>query len=134
MRESLLSRGDSTSVNRSGVPSSVRAHWLSFRHWPRGKSPAFWVDGGGTLYWSTPMIELLNRRAGEALLSDPVFVSAQRARRVSVWVPFASSAAIELKKYSVPFCSVAKLVPGLSAGQTVKPGLPPTIAVVSIWV
>src|SRR5260370_14853671 len=82
-------------------------------------------------YWLTVSTELLSLRAGLAVFSDCVFVSAQTMRSVEDPVPLASPAASELRKYSVPPRSVAYAPPGVVAGQTVKPGLPRTAPVVS---
>src|SRR5712672_3036665 len=67
--------------------------------------------------------------AGDALLSDAVFVRDQSTSCVDVWLPpepptgcVASSPAFELRKNSVPLLSVSNVLPGVSAGQTVNPG------------
>src|SRR5204862_6219393 len=64
---------------------------------------------GGTPYWLTVTKLLLKLSAGDVLLSDDVFVSVQATICVEVRVPAApetgfcaSSAAFELRKYSVP--------------------------------
>jgi hypothetical protein len=82
-------------------------------------------------YGFTVSTELLRLSAGLALFSDCVFVSAQTMRSLEIPVPLASAAASELMKYSVPPRSVAYAVPGVEAGQTVKPGLPFTAPIVS---
>src|SRR6266581_9590583 len=85
---------------------------------------------GGTAYWLTVSTLLLRLSAGDAVFSDDVFVSAQVTSWVEVRAPaapdtgwVASSAAFELRKYSVPPALESKeAVPGDWAGQTVKPG------------
>src|SRR5204863_4210749 len=85
---------------------------------------------GGTPYRPTLRILLLRLTAGLAVLSDAEFVSDQTISWLDVRVPalpdtgfWASSAALELKKYSVPpFESSNDDVPGDCAGQSVKPG------------
>src|SRR5262249_33928396 len=90
---------------------------------------------GGTAYCPTVRIEFVRLRLGEAEFSEDVLVSFQTRRSVEVPVPgvqltpevhCASSPASELRKYSVPPLSVLNWVPGDCAGQTVKPGWPPT--------
>src|SRR5206468_9088911 len=84
---------------------------------------------GGTPYWFTVVRLLLKLRAG-VVLSEDVFVSVQATICVEVRVPAApetgfcaSSAAFELRKYSVPpFARLNCEVPGDCAGQTVNPG------------
>src|SRR5206468_11796887 len=84
---------------------------------------------GGTPYWLTVMRLLLKPRAGD-VVSEDVFVSVQATIWVEVRVPAlpetgfcASSAAFELKKYSVPpLLRLNWFAPGDCAGQTVKPG------------
>src|SRR5215469_7982243 len=85
-------------------------------------------------YGLTVRMELLRLRAGLSPLSDCVFVSAQMMRSVEIPVPLASAAASELRKYSVPPAPVSYAVPGVLAGQTVKPGLPFTAPTVLNWV
>src|SRR5919198_4781824 len=85
---------------------------------------------GGTPYWPTVRILLLMPTAGLPVFSDAVFVRVQTMSWVDVRVPAvpdlgfcASSAAFELRKYSVPlFAKLNCEVPGDCAGQTVKPG------------
>src|SRR5438874_6242557 len=85
---------------------------------------------GGTPYWPTVRILLLIPTAGLAVFSDAVFESVHTMSWFDVRVPAvpetgfcASSAAFELRRYSVPLFPVAKeLVPGDCAGQSVKPG------------
>src|SRR5262249_20702671 len=75
---------------------------------------------GGTPYWPTARILLLRLSAGLAVSSEPVFDSVQTTNCFEVRVPAlpetgicASSAALELKKYSVPPLDVANdEVPG----------------------
>ena len=84
---------------------------------------------GGTPYWPTVRILLLRLRFGTPF-SDAVFVSVQTMSWFDVRVPAvsatgfcASSAAFELRRYSVPlFARLNCDVPGDCAGQTVKPG------------
>ena len=64
---------------------------------------------GGTPYWPTVRILLLRLTAGLAVFSDAVFVSVHTMSWLEVRVPAApetgfcaSSAAFELRKYSVP--------------------------------
>src|SRR3954451_24659972 len=85
---------------------------------------------GGTAYCPTVRILLLRLSAGEALFSDEVFARVQAMSWLEVCVPpcpvtgfVASSAAFELRKYSVPpLLSWNDPVPGDCAGQSVKPG------------
>src|SRR5204862_640734 len=85
---------------------------------------------GGTPYWPTLRILLLRLSAGLAVFSDAVFVSVHTTNCSDVRVPAApetgfcaSSAAFELRKYSVPlFAELHCEVPGDCAGQTVNPG------------
>src|SRR5437660_499534 len=66
--------------------------------------------------------------------SELVFESAQTSRSVELPLPLASSAAFELRKYSVPPAPSSYAVPGDCAGQMVKPGLPLSAPTVSNWV
>ena len=85
---------------------------------------------GGTAYWFTRSTLLVRLRAGVAVSSEDVFANAQTMSRSDWCVPpapvtgwVASSAALELRKYSVPPASMAnEEVAGDWAGQTVKPG------------
>src|SRR6266540_3881402 len=85
---------------------------------------------GGTPYWPTLSTLLLRLSAGLAVFSEAVFVSVQTMSCSDVRVPaepetgfWASSAAFELRKYSVPpLFRLNEPVPGDCAGQTVKPG------------
>src|SRR5262252_7636625 len=85
---------------------------------------------GGTPYWPTVKMLLLRLTAGLAVFSDAVFVSAHTMSWLEVRVPAwpetgfcASSAAFELRKYSVPLLSRLNCdVPGDCAGQSVNPG------------
>ena len=85
---------------------------------------------GGTPYWFTLSTLLLRLSAGVAEFRDAVLVSVQTTSWFEVRVPlepetgfWASSAAFELMKYSVPpFAVLNEPVPGDWAGQTVKPG------------
>src|SRR5215813_6955088 len=85
---------------------------------------------GGTPYWPTVRILLLRLTAGLAVLSDAVFVSVHTMSWLEVRLPalpetgsWASSAAFELRKYSVPLPARLNCdVPGDCAGQSVKPG------------
>src|SRR6266436_2909489 len=85
-------------------------------------------------YGLTVSTVLLRLRAGLAVFSDCVFVSPQTIRSLETPDPLASAAASALRKYSVPPRLVAYAVPGVVAGQTVKPGLPFTAPLVSNWV
>src|SRR6266550_7924459 len=84
---------------------------------------------GGTPYWPTVRVLFL-RLTVPVVSSDAVFVSDHTTSWFDVRVPAApetgfcaSSAALELKKYSVPLFAVLNCdVPGDCAGQTVKPG------------
>src|SRR5207249_7657352 len=81
-------------------------------------------------YCPTVRILLLRLIAALAVLSDAVFVSVHTISWSEVLVPAtpdtgscASSAAFELRRYSVPLFPLAnELVPGDCAGQSVKPG------------
>src|SRR5215471_823980 len=108
----------------------------SFRQNPWGTSVpgAVPVPGcccfGGTPYWPTVKILLLRLTAGLAVFSDAVFVSDHTTSWLEVRLPAwpvtgfcASSAALELRKYSVPlFARLNCDVPGDCAGHSVKPG------------
>src|SRR6266568_3786221 len=138
MRVSLLSSGPSASVNGSGPPMMRVAQEGVLRHCIKGVLPFFWSAFGGMLYGLTASTLLLNKSAG-LVLSDAVFASVQMTRSLEAPSPFASAAASELMKYSVPLRFVAYCVSGEVAGQTVKPGLPgrpapglPTRPIVSI--
>src|SRR5262249_53663441 len=97
------SRCDSTSgANGSGSPFRNVAHGALFRHWPSGKSPAFWSAFGGMAYWPTVSVVCDRESAGLAEPSDEGLVSAHTSRSVEVPVALASPAAFELMKYSVP--------------------------------
>ena len=75
------------------------------------------------------MSRLVTDSAGDVESSDFVFVSAQRPirRAVPVGLPVSEpSPVIVLRKYSVPFASLAYWPAGEVAGQTVKPGVPAT--------
>src|SRR5438132_4566946 len=123
-----------TSNFQHPVPAMVTVV-SSFRQWPCGTSTPGAVPEpgcccfGGTPYWPTPRMLLLRLSAGTEF-SDEVFVSVQRMIWFELRVPAspltgfcASSAAFELRKYSVPPLSVLnESVPGDCAGQTVKPG------------
>ena len=72
---------------------------------------------------------MLRLSDGLAVFSEAVFVSVQTISWFDVRVPAepetgfcASSAAFELRKYSVPRLSPLNCVPGDCAGQSVKPG------------
>ena len=80
------------------------------------------------------MSELRSTGWGLEVSSVAVLVSDQMAMRLSVPLPLASSAAIELRKYSVPAWASSYRMPGVTAGRRVKPGLPATAPMVSIWV
>src|SRR5919198_6658613 len=85
---------------------------------------------GGTPYWPTVGILLLIATAGLAVFSDAVFVSVHTMSWLEVRLPAApetgfcaSSAAFELRKYSVPLLARSNCdVPGDWDGQSVKPG------------
>ena len=85
---------------------------------------------GGTPYWPTVRILLLMLTAGLAVFSDAVLVIVHTMSWFDVRVPgapetgfCASSAAFELRAYSVPlFARLNCDVPGDCAGQFVKPG------------
>src|SRR5919201_2123465 len=87
----------------------------SFRQWPCGTAVVGAVPEpgcccfGGTPYWPTLRILLLRLTAGLAVFSDAVFASVHAMSWFDVRVPaapetgfWASSAALELRKYSVP--------------------------------
>src|SRR5215469_11641667 len=108
----------------------------SFRQKPWGTAVAGAVPEpgcccfGGTPYWPTVRILLLRLTAGVAVFSDAVFVIVQTTSWLEVRVPACpetgfcvSSAAFELRKYSVPLSARLNCdVPGDCAGQSVKPG------------
>src|SRR5919202_5173314 len=108
----------------------------SFRQKPCGTSVVGAVPEpgcccfGGTPYCPTVRIRLLMPTAGVAVFSDDVFVSVHTMSWLEVRLPAApetgscaSSAAFELRRYSVPLFSRLNCdVPGDCAGHTVKPG------------
>src|ERR671936_89728 len=108
----------------------------SFRQKPCGTSVVGAVPEpgcccfGGTPYWPTVRILLLMPTAALVVVSDAVFVSVHTMSWLEVRLPAlpetgfcASSAAFELRRYSVPlFASWNCEVPGDWAGQSVKPG------------
>ena len=85
---------------------------------------------GGTPYWPTVSTVFDKLRAGELLLSEDVLVKLHTTSWFELRLPaepatgfVASSAAFELKKFSVPPAfRLYDVVPGDCAGQTVKPG------------
>jgi len=84
---------------------------------------------GGTPYWPTVRILLPRLTAGLAVFSDAVFFRAHTMSWLEVRLPAApetgccvSSAAFELRKYSVPLFARLNCVPGDCAGHRVKPG------------
>src|SRR5215469_12623882 len=92
------------------------------------------------LYGLTVSTTLLSESAGVGALRDAVFERVQTTRSLDAPLPFASGAASELRKYSVPLRFVENFESGEVEGHTVKPGLPgrpapglPTIPIVSIW-
>src|SRR5574341_200624 len=83
---------------------------------------------------------LLSSRSGDFKSNDFVLVNAQTISSFEKPPPgtaFASSAAFELRKNSVPSAWVLKRLSGDRAGQTVKPGWTPvdefTASTVSNW-
>src|SRR5215218_11080919 len=113
---------------------------VSLMHWPSGNGPAFWSALGGVVYRLTVDRPLCRSSDGESLSRERVLVSAHRPMVLDEpkSSPLASSAALELMKYSVPPLALAYWwVPGLIAGHTVKPGSPPRVlavpAAVLIW-
>src|SRR2546423_3563598 len=124
-----------TSSFQQPTPAIV-AVVVSFRQWPCGTvvSGAVPEPGccafGGTPYWPTVRILLLRLTAGLAVFSDAVLANVHAISWFDVRVPAvpatgfcASSAAFELRKYSVPlFARLNCDVPGDCEGQTVKPG------------
>src|SRR3954453_10478629 len=132
MRVSLASRGPSTSLC-AGSSCGSKNHCqqpgpngvaivVSLMHSPSGMLPGFWSDFGGNTYVSLLIGLLVIPRAGVAVFSDWVFVSAQRPslRAVPVGLPVSEpSPATVLRKYSVPFRSVEYCPTGEVAGHTV---------------
>src|SRR5215470_1750953 len=124
-----------TSSFQQPVPAMV---WVvsSFRQCPWGTAVAGAVPEpgcccfGGTPYWPTVRILLRRLTAGLAVFSDAVFSSVHAMSWLEVRLPAApetgfcaSSAAFELRKFSVPlFARLNCDVPGDCAGQSVKPG------------
>jgi hypothetical protein len=117
-----------TSSRQQPVPATV-AVVSSFRQCPWGTAVVGAVPEpgcccfGGTPYWPTVRILLLRLTAGLAVFSDAVFVIVHTMSWWEVWVPpvpetgcCASSAALELRKYSVPLFEVLYCVPGDCAG------------------
>src|SRR5580704_13147029 len=88
-----------------------------------------WCCCGGTPYWFTLRTWLLSVSAGAVPSSEDVLVSVHTTSWFDVWLPpmpltgfVASVVAFELRKYSVPPASRLKEpMPGVCAGQTVKP-------------
>src|SRR6185369_17214421 len=134
--ESSESSGRSVSLYLSGVPSAALAHEVTLRQSASGTEPTFWSAGRGTAYLPTVLLTTWTPRFGVLLTREVVLVRDQVNRSVDVPLPFASSAAFVLRKYSVPplarsYCAAV----GDCAGQTVKPGLPfGSARLVSIWV
>src|ERR671935_3161449 len=107
----------------------------SFRQWPWGTlvsgavpEPG-WCCFGGTPYWPTVSTLFVRLSAGTPF-SEAVLVNDQTMSWSEVRVPAtpetgfcASSAAFELRKFSVPLAArLYEPVPGDCAGQSVKPG------------
>src|SRR5512146_658378 len=137
IRESRESSGRSDSLYLSGVPSAILAHAVRLRQSASGTEPAFWSAGSGTAYLPTVELTACRFRFGSPTLSsEPVFVSDQVRSSVELPLPFASAAALVLRKYAVPLALVSKSpVVGDWAGQIVNPGLPfGSARPVSTWV
>jgi hypothetical protein len=107
--------------------------WVSFTHSPSGLLPLFCCPSGGMLYSSTVCRFFFSCRAGAALLIEEVWVTAHTPSLVLWPFPWASSAAIEFRRYSVPPITLAKLVPTDLLGQRVNPGWPSNASLVSNW-
>src|SRR4051794_40266960 len=101
MRESRLSSGRSVSLYLSGVPSVAFAHAVMFKQSASGVGPSFWFAGGGTAYMPTGDWTALSTTCG-ADARVLVLVSDQVSSELELPLPFASSAAFVLRKYSVP--------------------------------
>src|SRR5438128_3517442 len=144
MRVSFESGLEMTSLCAGSPPKSRRQQpvWplksrvvVSLMQWPCGTSVVGAVPEpgccclGGTPYWPTVRILLLGLTAGTPF-SDAVFVSVHTMSWLEVRVPAApetgfcaSSAAFELRKYSVPlFARLNCDVPGDCEGHSVNPG------------
>src|SRR4051812_29372106 len=77
------------------------------------------------------MVRWLSASVGVAERSELVFVSDHSSSCVELPVPLASSAAFELRKYSVPPAEDEPRPFGEIAGQTVNPGFPASAPLVS---
>src|SRR4051794_2404786 len=90
-----------------------------------GVGPIFCSDSGGTTYRSDPSRARDRTGLGELFRMDAELLTCQTpiASARPVKPPgWASSPAIELRKYSVPLFAVWYALSGTFAGQTVKPG------------
>src|SRR5712692_233965 len=139
-RVSLLSSAYSwLGAKGSAKPSKKVEQAFMFRQSASGSSPTFCSDLGGTTYWPTVSVEWERLMAG-ALSSDEVLVSDHTRSWFEVRgptcdpLPWASSAAFELRKYSVPPFALEFRSAGAIAGHSVKPELPLSAPCVSIWV
>src|SRR5262245_20591380 len=121
MRVSLLSKAASTSFVPGGAPKKtcqqptnvgprlVILCVVSLTQSTSGVWPACWFDRAGIAYWST-VTARLDRVSAGLELSDEVLVSDQSRMLLLAPMPWhatpelhcASSAALELRKYSVP--------------------------------
>src|SRR5438067_3496268 len=145
MRVSFESRREMTSLWAGSAPkrSLQQPVWplnrgvvVSLMQWPCGVSVPGGVPEPGCFafgaipYPVTARTLFARTAAGVVVLSDDVFVSAHTTISLDVYVPpvpatgcVASSAAFELRKYSVPPAFTSnEAVPGDCAGHTVNPG------------
>src|SRR5438874_12782475 len=139
MRVSLLSSAYSwLGANGSAKPLRKVPQALLFRQSARGVAPTFCSERAGTTQKPTVSTLWASVIDGFLLPSELVFVS----DHTSSWcellgptatpLPCASSAALELRKYSVPPFAVELRPAGAVAGQIVKPEFPLSIPWVSI--
>src|SRR6266852_6064328 len=101
MRFSVLAKGPPLTKKKFQQPAPKGvASVLSARHWPSGKSPAFWSDLGGTPYVAT----LMNRPESEGCALGEFRELVFEICQSSIWlkVPSLENTANELKNDSVP--------------------------------
>ena len=114
-------------------------HERLFKQSISGVLPTFCSDLAGTTYRPTESVLWLRLRSGVDA-SVEVWVRVQtrswveRRGPTATPLPWASSAAFELMKYSVPPAEVLNIPAGATAGHSVNPELPLSIPWVSICV
>src|SRR5579864_4191980 len=130
IRVSLLSSLYSDSLNLSGWPFSVLAQGVKLRQSTSGVEPTSWTDPDGTAYWPTPRTTCESVACGLLPCSESVLVS----DHTSSWFdwrgptpapfPWASSAAFELRKNSVPLLAEELMSLAPIDGHSVNPEFP----------